>query len=374
MVNKIMQEKKKNCVYCGLEFQPVRRDKKYCSAVCKSRASIKRRDLRLSDASGNKINSSINNSSLLRLPDLQVPTTTSIVSDFASTAVSGAMGQFRVPNISNIVSTLQDPNIELRDKVIVLGSMCAGVIAGYQLAGEGRRFAGILLGGMGGYIVSQLVVSLESRSEVLVGSSLSDESIRGFTTAEIRSKSIPVLNLLSGTALCHLVGGILNDRFSVMVYGEAGGGKSHLGTLFASELSNFGSVLYVLSEEGLTSSVQRRVLRYNCGENVIYFPCSDEVKILERASGFDFLIIDSLNGMCRFNYHTDFLRKAKGMGFRGLVLLNQVGKCGSFIGNNSILHEVDVEIIVSDGVAVVGKNRFGVSGSRFEIFDDKRVI
>jgi len=38
-----------------------------------------------------------------------------------------------------------------------------------------------------------------------------------------------------------------------------------------------------------------------------------------------------------------------------------------------ILHEVDVEVIVSDGVAVTGKNRFGVSEGRYDIFNVKRL-
>jgi len=110
-----------------------------------------------------------------------------------------------------------------------------------------------------------------------------------------------------------------------------------------------------------------------CKHNVRFFVSSDEDKILEMAKGYNFLILDSLNGMLRYHQHTDFLRKTKAMNLRGVVLLNQVNKAGQFVGNNAILHEVDVEVIVSDGIAVTGKNRFGVSEGRYEIFSAKKL-
>lgn len=50
------------------------------------------------------------------------------------------------------------------------------------------------------------------------------------------------------------------------------------------------------------------------------------------------------------------------------LIIIQVNKQGAFVGSNSILHEVDVEIKVEDGFAVTGKNRFGISGSGYNIF------
>jgi len=63
------------------------------------------------------------------------------------------------------------------------------------------------------------------------------------------------------------------------------------------------------------------------------------------------------------------LRKVKALNLRGTILVNQVNKQGDFVGNNSLLHEVDVSIKVTDGIAETTKNRFGTSENTLAIFD-----
>ena len=352
----------KNCFHCGVGFPQKRSNQIYCSVRCKNNASKDRQERRRSLSDGN-------NNSLSLVPVSQLPSTASIVTAMANTVINKEVGSISLPAISDVVMNLQDSSVKPRNKALLVGSVCVGGVVGYQLAGRGRRFSGVVIGGLSGALLYQLIFPFVKKDEDL-SPMLSDTSLSVYTCEDISRMSIQTLCLSLDSCLGSLVGGVLNERFSILLYGEAGGGKSHLATILAYELCRYGRVLYVLAEEDITSSVRERIVRYGDSDAVNFIVCSDEQKILEKLQGYDFLVLDSLNGMLRFNYHTDFLRRLKALKLRGMVLVNQVNKSGHFVGNNAILHEVDVEMVVSSGVAEVGKNRFGISGGRYSIFGD----
>jgi len=107
---------------------------------------------------------------------------------------------------------------------------------------------------------------------------------------------ILTVSFTEDTTFGRLVGKTFNEKFSILLFGEAGGGKSHIATKMASELAQYGKVLYVLAEEDVTDSVRTRIKRYVC-DGVKFFVSNKEEKILELAREYDFLILDSLNGM-----------------------------------------------------------------------------
>jgi len=351
------------CIQCGSDYTPKNNEQRYCSGACKSKASRERRRNNLSD---------LTNQSLT-----QIPVTSTIVTDIANTAVSGAVGQLKVPSIAEVVNTLKDPSVSKTNKLILAGCGVAGGIVGYQFAGKGRRLGGTILGvflGVGaGKIVHWLMQDGEIISDPITLSDIPLSPHKVLTSAEISMMEILTISFSENTALGQLVGETLNERFSILLYGEAGGGKSHLATRIAGELGGFGNVLYILAEEEITDSVKKRVMKYNCGDSVKFCVCNKEEQILEMARGYNFLVLDSLNGMSQWNYHTDFLRKVKALNLRGLILLNQVNKNGDVVGNNSFLHEVDVSIKVTDGMAETIKNRFGVSENTLPIFDKTHI-
>jgi hypothetical protein len=353
------------CIQCGVDYTPRNSGHKYCSGACKSRASRERHKNNLSDLPNNSLR--------------QIPATSVIVSDMADAVVKGAMGQLHIPSVIEVVKTLKDSSVSKTNKFLLVGSGLAGGIAGYQFAGEGRRLGGIILGSFLGIGVGKIIHWLfQSGEPISVSPNLSDlpfQSYELYTSEEISRLDISTISFGVNTALCQLVGHTFNDRFSLLLYGVAGGGKSHLATWVASELGMFGRVLYVLTEEEITDSVKQRVIRYKCNDNVKFFVCNNEEHILEEVSrGYNFLILDSLNGMSQWNYHTDFLRRVKSLSLRGVVLLNQCNKCGDVVGNNSLKHEVDVEIRVTDCIAETVKNRFGISGNRLVIYEKPPIV
>jgi len=349
----------KNCIQCGESFSG-RANKEYCSNACKGRAERERRKDRLSDG-------------VSLVPPVSLPSSSTLITDLAGTVVQGVVGQVRVPQVATVVNTLQDATVSSTRKMLLVGGICAGGMVGYQIMGKGKRFSGVLIGGViGGAVVEAAYrifypeLKLEPpKDEVRV---LADMPKRLYSASDIRRMEIPTIITNIDGVLARLVGSEINEKFSMLLYGEAGSGKSHLATMLASELGCYGRVLYVLAEEEITNSVQQRINLYECNDRVKFLVSNNEQEILDEIRNFDFLILDSLNGLLRFTYHTDFLRRLKSSPLRGLILLNQVNKQGQFVGNNTILHEVDVEIRVTEGRAVTGKNRFGISDNVFDIF------
>jgi len=363
----------KTCYHCGREFMPLKENQKFCSQSCKSKSARGRRKFNLSEGVMNSITSYLNP---LPVSTSSMSTSTSAVaSDVRNMAVKNAISQLKFPDIADVVTTLQDQSVDIKSKLVLIGLVTIGSYAGAKLSGEGNRLSGGLAGGLLGAIGSQLLYPLQrSEKELPVSTSvLSEAPYQFYTCNNLRGVYIPSLDFSLNTALYQLIGGSLNERFSILLYGIAGGGKSHLANLLACELSIVGRVLYVLAEEQITNSVQQRIVRYGSSDNVIFWVCSDENKILDVVRGYDFLVLDSLNGMTQWNFHTDFLRRVKSLNLRGTILLTQMNKSGEFVGNNSLLHEVDVSIKVTDGIAETKKNRFGVSEGRYEIFGSKKL-
>ena len=63
-----------------------------------------------------------------------------------------------------------------------------------------------------------------------------------------------------------------------------------------------------------------------------------------------------------------FMRALRGVGLLGSVVILQVGKDGNAKGRMEIQHETDCMIDVENGIATIGKNRFGESGKAWNIF------
>jgi adenosyl cobinamide kinase/adenosyl cobinamide phosphate guanylyltransferase/predicted nucleic acid-binding Zn ribbon protein len=355
----------KHCNHCGSSFEG-RTNKKYCSDSCKVKASQNRKKhTQLSDSA-----SLVLKAQATPYQVANIPTTASIVENFANQSVAGVMQQVTVPHIGQVVSTLQDPKVPKSNKAwLVAGGVLGGTV-GYQLAGKGKRLSGVIISGVGGMILTQVVSNIFflQKEEALKQQSLADSAEKIYSAMELVNLPLSKFIPASDMVLNHLIGDEMNEKFSLLLFGEAGGGKSHLATKLAGELGQFGKVLYVLAEEEITNSVQQRTARYDC-ENVTFFVNRNAEQILEQAKSYDFLVLDSLNGILNYSLHTDFLRKVKAGHLRGSILLNQVNKAGQFVGQNAILHEVDAEIIVNDGTAKVGKNRFGkTEGKEYSIF------
>jgi predicted ATP-dependent serine protease len=275
------------------------------------------------------------------------------------------------------------------DSLIELGLILVGGIGGYLLCQSKKTSDKLMTAGFGamlGTVASQAwklysdsLPALEAMSPMQYGiaeQSQSQLQDRLIPSDQLRYMQIPSMNF-SGTWIGDFIGESINSNFSMVLSGVPGGGKSHLASQFASILGRAGKTLIVLSEEGITNHVQERMQKYSF-QNTSVIASKDPHKILQtvRDNGIQFLVIDSLQGvLSNSSEQVAFMRALKGAGLLGTVVILQVGKDGNAKGRMEIQHETDVMIDVEEGIATIGKNRFGASGKTWNIFaSDVKVL
>ncbi|MDQ3112353.1 MAG: DNA repair protein RadA, partial [Bacteroidota bacterium] len=148
-------------------------------------------------------------------------------------------------------------------------------------------------------------------------------------------------------------------RFMMVVHGQPGAGKStyscQIGKYFADSL---GKVIYVSGEEGLSATLEARLIRTDGKSDKLSFVdcrCLKDIFDHVRKNKFSFIIIDSLKhlgidyaGMLELkNYYEN----------ESIIFIQQSTKDGKMAGEQALKHEIDIEIIVSGGYAEIGKTR-----------------
>lgn len=148
------------------------------------------------------------------------------------------------------------------------------------------------------------------------------------------------------------------QNFHLMIYGQPGQGKSYFAVRFSEYLANnFGSVLFNSSEEGISLSLQKK-LKNLVSDNfrISNFKDFETIKKHLKQSRSRFIVIDSVNHMSLTAEQVEELKKLDTT--RAFITIHQVTKSGEFKGNNEFLHNCGVEIVVTDRVPFVKKNRF----------------
>ena len=155
--------------------------------------------------------------------------------------------------------------------------------------------------------------------------------------------------------------GTPEERFSLMLYGQSGHGKSHFAMQFAEYLSNnFGTVLYNSAEEGMSLTFQSKIKELK-SDDLFISKHKDfaSIKKALKSSSCKFVILDSVNHMDLTPEQVEELRNLDST--RGFVSIHQVTKNGEFKGNNKFLHNCDVEIMVQDRKPIVKKSRYRIN-------------
>lgn len=137
-----------------------------------------------------------------------------------------------------------------------------------------------------------------------------------------------------------------SPNFTAMVYGKPKQGKSYLCVEFAGYLArNHGKVLYVAKEEGLDTTLQKKLRDKN-----IAHPNLIVASILPDSLGsFDFIFLDSVT---RLGLSPDDLHKLRAdYPKQAFIFVFQTTKDGNFRGANAFQHDVDVVIEVREGKA-----------------------
>lgn len=356
----------KTCKNCGGELN--RSNQIYCSSSCKQKAYRDRNTSTLADKPKFVYRPrNTNNSAVSR----------NFTNNFVG-AYSNNMGS----GLSDGIRAITNLNNHPAHSFTMLGGALLGGYVGYNHSNKGKKLSGFILGSglglLGGNIIYSLVTQIkeyynqkaEFEEQYSNTEAISDNAV--YTSQDLQYMQVNTIK--TPKIFSDFLGTDLNYGFTSLIYGSAGSGKSHLSTLFAKEFEKSGKCLYVLAEEGITNSVQRRIEKYNL-KNTDFITTRRESDVLNLAKNYKYVFIDSINGMVNYNNHLDFVRKLKSnKNLFGVFIINQVNKDGNFTGKNEVLHEVDVEISVEEGTATTRKNRFNYGNKTFNVFESNSPI
>ncbi len=158
----------------------------------------------------------------------------------------------------------------------------------------------------------------------------------------------------------------------MIIHGQPGGGKS----TFSIQLANYlaeehGEVLYISGEEGFSKTLKDKLLNNNALSKNLFLAdlhCLNEVQEHVPQGTYNFIMLDSLNNMGIDASGLQQIRKQ----FKGsaIIAIAQSTKDGKMRGSNEIIHDCDIEVSVSKGIATTVKNRFYKTGTEYAIFDE----
>lgn len=158
-------------------------------------------------------------------------------------------------------------------------------------------------------------------------------------------------------------------HFQCVIYGLPGSGKSTFAAQFANYLSrNFGKVVYIAGEEGISATLQDKVnLTGAKNQNLDFADVShwQQLSDVIAPHTYNFMVLDSLH---QLGIDEEVLRKLREQyPDCAFISINQSTKDGKMRGSNVIIHDADISIEVREGIAVCRKNRFQVTGREFQV-------
>ncbi|HNQ67957.1 MAG TPA: hypothetical protein PKN32_06245 [Bacteroidales bacterium] len=167
--------------------------------------------------------------------------------------------------------------------------------------------------------------------------------------------------------------GLPSTNFHCAIHGMPGEGKSTFAIQFANYLAeNFGTVVYVSGEEGFAKTMKDKLSynnAYSPNLSIADLRTKDELLTEIEPNTFNFIFIDSLDNM-RINA-IDMKEIKLNYSNSALITISQSTKDGKMRGSQEIIHDADISIAVSNGVAETYKNRFLEKGKKFNIFTNR---
>lgn len=166
--------------------------------------------------------------------------------------------------------------------------------------------------------------------------------------------------------------GLPSVGFLMVIHGKPGGGKSTFSVKLAHYLAEiFGEALFVSGEEGFSKTLKDKLVNSNAISKDLSFADLHSLSdVLEHVpqGRFNFILLDSLNNM---RIDTAGLQQLRDH-FKGcaIIAIAQSTKDGKMRGSNEIIHDCDIEVSVSNGIATTIKNRFFKTGTNYSIFDE----
>jgi len=153
-----------------------------------------------------------------------------------------------------------------------------------------------------------------------------------------------------------------SPNFTAMVFGKPKMGKSYLCIDFAGYLArHHGKVLYVAKEEGLDSTLQKKLADKNVAHPNLFVSAELPANLNE----YNFIFLDSVNRLGLAP--TDLIRLKSENPNKSFIFVFQSTKDGNFRGANSFQHDVDVVIEIPEKGVARQYGRFN-QGGEMEIF------
>lgn len=158
----------------------------------------------------------------------------------------------------------------------------------------------------------------------------------------------------------------LTRRFQMMIWGPKSSRKSTMALDFAKDLSRFGPVLYIMTEERPSGdALKKRARHVRMGKEPVYAHTVFEFDEIEQSilagrdgKPYEFVVIDSVTVLGRTQPFTDLGKKMRDdVSFIFIYQTNQdirVPKDGA-----GMMFFVDIEIHAHNGLARTEKNRLG---------------
>ncbi len=166
-------------------------------------------------------------------------------------------------------------------------------------------------------------------------------------------------------------------NFNCLIHGKPGGGKSTLAIQFAKFLSdNFGRVVYISGEEGISKTLQNKFLLTDSlsgSIDVADLRSYEDIIRNVASKSYQFIFIDSLNSM---KISVDELREIRNRYKESAIItISQATKEGLIRGSNEFVHDCDVHVMVEGGIASTLKNRFGNTGGvTYSVFNNLETL
>lgn len=261
----------KTCQYCGKEFTAKRKEAKFCSASCRTKAYRKRHGIPFPDFSTlvqTNIPSEKENKLLLLNNDLQslIEKENSLQSNFQNmnkkylNAIeiynhnpnnwSRENTNRKKKELSEINSILVDIQLKKRKILENIENLQKGIDREYL---ENR----------------QLIMSAD----------------------ELKKMKFVILKF---SGIWNKLFGQPPSNFFMIIYGQAKSGKTTFALKFANYLKNFGSVVYIAVYERISFTLQRKLIDYDIsGIDISRAKNKSEISFVVNKGKYDFVVIDS---------------------------------------------------------------------------------
>ena len=169
--------------------------------------------------------------------------------------------------------------------------------------------------------------------------------------------------------------GLPQAGFFCVIHGMSGEGKSTFAMQFGKYLAQqFGMVLFVSGEEGFAATFQHKIEQFKTGNIPTMYGgdirSGEELLREVPVNKFHFIVIDSLNNM---GIDPEMMKQIRSK-FKqsAIIAICQSTKDGKVRGSYEMIHDSDIAVKVTNGIALTTKNRFKEKGMQFDVFKTMR--